>query len=113
MTILCPVCKSSVTAVIESRSDDGSVKRRRECDQKHRFITHETVSHVVGQSPRAAVAKARAVMKRTPARDRLLAALPPEKRVRAEAFLKKGWAATEVARLYDINLNKLPDTPLT
>ena len=113
MTILCPVCQSSVTAVIESRSDDGRVKRRRECDQKHRFITHETVSHVVGQNRSSPRPRKGDAPHRTPARDRIMAALPPEKRARAEGFFKAGWTAKEVAPLFDLVLSDLPNTPLT
>lgn len=113
MTILCPVCRSSVTAVIESRSDDGSVKRRRECSAGHRFITHESVSHVVGQGRPAGRPRTGRTLHRTPARDRIMAALSPEKRDRAEGFFKAGWTAKEVAPLFDLVLSDLPNTPLT
>lgn len=110
MTILCPVCQSAETAVVESRSTDGKVRRRRECDQKHRFITLEAVSHVVGKP---GPAPKRIGDRRSPARDRIMAALPPEKRARAEGFFKSGWTAKEVAPLFDLVLSDLPNTPLT
>ena len=50
----CPVCGSSSTHVIESRSHNGSVLRRRECRKMHhKFTTREVFSSLEGLSATA------------------------------------------------------------
>ncbi len=40
--MLCPVCRTGETRVIDSRDDENAVRRRRECQScKHRFTTYE------------------------------------------------------------------------
>ncbi len=40
----CPKCESASLRVIDSRDNDGSIRRRRECgDCSHRFTTHERI----------------------------------------------------------------------
>ena len=42
--LLCPACRKNETRVVDSRDDDNSVRRRREClgtGCKHRFTTYE------------------------------------------------------------------------
>ena len=40
--MLCPVCHTGETRVIDSRDDESAVRRRRECQScKHRFTTYE------------------------------------------------------------------------
>jgi transcriptional repressor NrdR len=40
--VLCPVCRTGETRVIDSRDDENAVRRRRECQScKHRFTTYE------------------------------------------------------------------------
>jgi transcriptional repressor NrdR len=51
--MLCPVCRSDDTRVIDSRDDESAVRRRRECQScRHRFTTYERA-----EAPRLFVAK--------------------------------------------------------
>jgi transcriptional repressor NrdR len=51
--VLCPVCRSGETRVVDSRDDESAVRRRRECQScKHRFTTFERA-----EAPRLYVAK--------------------------------------------------------
>jgi transcriptional repressor NrdR len=51
--MLCPVCRSGETRVVDSRDDENAVRRRREClSCKHRFTTYERT-----EAPRLFVAK--------------------------------------------------------
>lgn len=40
--LCCPICKSNITHVYDSRAAKGEVIRRRECENGHRFRTTET-----------------------------------------------------------------------
>ena len=43
-TLICPNCRESETRVVDSRDDDTSVRRRRECLAcRHRFTTYERI----------------------------------------------------------------------
>jgi transcriptional repressor NrdR len=51
--LLCPHCRKNETRVVDSRDDDNSVRRRREClGCKHRFTTYERM-----EAPRLFVVK--------------------------------------------------------
>jgi transcriptional repressor NrdR len=51
--MLCPECKKSDTKVLDSRDDDRTIRRRRECLRcRYRFTTYERV-----ESPRVKVIK--------------------------------------------------------
>ncbi|HWT06531.1 MAG TPA: transcriptional regulator NrdR [Xanthomonadales bacterium] len=51
--MLCPHCRKNETRVVDSRDDDNSVRRRREClGCKHRFTTYERM-----EAPRLFVVK--------------------------------------------------------
>ncbi|HEV2037125.1 MAG TPA: transcriptional regulator NrdR [Candidatus Eremiobacteraceae bacterium] len=51
--MLCPVCRSDDSRVIDSRDDENAVRRRRECQScKHRFTTYERA-----EAPRLFVVK--------------------------------------------------------
>ena len=51
--MLCPVCRSGETRVVDSRDDENAVRRRRECQScKHRFTTFERA-----EAPRLFVVK--------------------------------------------------------
>ncbi|MBV8370018.1 MAG: transcriptional repressor NrdR [Candidatus Eremiobacteraeota bacterium] len=51
--MLCPHCRKNDTRVIDSRDDDNSIRRRREClGCKHRFTTYERM-----EAPRLFVVK--------------------------------------------------------
>src|SRR5215472_4569250 len=51
--MLCPVCRSGDTRVVDSRDDENAVRRRRECQAcKHRFTTYERA-----EAPRLFVVK--------------------------------------------------------
>ncbi|HZO95465.1 MAG TPA: transcriptional regulator NrdR [Candidatus Baltobacteraceae bacterium] len=51
--MLCPLCRKNETRVVDSRDDDNSVRRRREClGCKHRFTTYERM-----EAPRQFVVK--------------------------------------------------------
>jgi transcriptional regulator NrdR family protein len=39
--LACPECGSPTSEVVDSRSADGFIRRRRECQRGHRFTTHE------------------------------------------------------------------------
>jgi transcriptional repressor NrdR len=42
--MLCPVCRSGDTRVVDSRDDESAVRRRRECQScRHRFTTYERI----------------------------------------------------------------------
>lgn len=42
--MLCPVCRSGDSRVVDSREDDAAVRRRRECQScRHRFTTYERI----------------------------------------------------------------------
>ena len=42
--MLCPVCRSADSRVVDSRDDDVAVRRRRECQScRHRFTTYERI----------------------------------------------------------------------
>lgn len=51
----CPACPSLITLVVDSRSADGGLRRRRQCPAcKHRFTTYELTEARIARLSRAA-----------------------------------------------------------
>ncbi|HEX3464267.1 MAG TPA: transcriptional regulator NrdR [Candidatus Elarobacter sp.] len=90
--LLCPHCRKNETRVVDSRDDDNSVRRRREClGCKHRFTTYERM-----EAPRLFVIK-KDGRREQYNRDKVLAGLrrATEKRPVAEAQLEEIVASVE------------------
>jgi len=84
--VLCPVCRTGETRVVDSRDDENAVRRRRECQScKHRFTTYERP-----EAPRLFVVKKDG--RREPyTRDKVLAGLrrASEKRPISESSMQE------------------------
>ncbi len=94
--MLCPVCRTGETRVVDSRDDENAVRRRRECQScKHRFTTYERP-----EAPRLFVVKKDG--RREPyTRDKVLAGLrrASEKRPISESSMQ------EIADVLERDLN--------
>jgi transcriptional repressor NrdR len=90
--LLCPHCRKNETRVVDSRDDDNSVRRRREClGCKHRFTTYERM-----EAPRLFVVK-KDGRREQYNRDKVLSGLHRacEKRAVSEAQMEETVAAIE------------------
>lgn len=90
--LLCPHCRKNETRVVDSRDDDNSVRRRREClGCKHRFTTYERM-----EAPRLFVVK-KDGRREQYSRDKILTGLRRacEKRPVSEAQLEDVVASIE------------------
>ncbi|HEY6233981.1 MAG TPA: transcriptional regulator NrdR [Candidatus Elarobacter sp.] len=90
--MLCPHCRKNETRVVDSRDDDNSVRRRREClGCKHRFTTYERM-----EAPRLFVVK-KDGRREQYSRDKILTGLRRacEKRPVSEAQLEDVVASIE------------------
>ncbi|HTD35122.1 MAG TPA: transcriptional regulator NrdR [Candidatus Elarobacter sp.] len=90
--MLCPHCRKNETRVVDSRDDDNSVRRRREClGCKHRFTTYERM-----EAPRLFVIK-KDGRREQYNRDKVLSGLrrATEKRAVSEAQLEEIVASIE------------------
>ncbi|HZX68645.1 MAG TPA: transcriptional regulator NrdR [Candidatus Elarobacter sp.] len=90
--LLCPHCRKNETRVVDSRDDDNSVRRRREClGCKHRFTTYERM-----EAPRLFVVK-KDGRREQYNRDKVLSGLRRacEKRPVSEAQMEEVVAAIE------------------
>ncbi|MGD1066791.1 MAG: transcriptional regulator NrdR [Vulcanimicrobiaceae bacterium] len=90
--MLCPHCRKNETRVVDSRDDDNSVRRRREClGCKHRFTTYERM-----EAPRLFVVK-KDGRREQYNRDKVLSGLRRacEKRPVAEAQMEETVASIE------------------
>ena len=104
--LLCPHCRKNETRVVDSRDDDNSVRRRREClGCKHRFTTYERM-----EAPRLFVVK-KDGRREQYNRDKVLSGLRRacEKRPVAEAQMEEIVATIE-RELFARGENEVPGT---
>lgn len=98
--VVCPECGGE-SEVKDSRSHKNGIRRRRICDQGHRFSTLESV---VDMSRKAAPPKK---PRRINPIDLPLTYLSLAQKARARQLFQAGWKPFEVAPLFDMTTQEL------